>query len=1446
MHLSIVRNSPVVLAAHLFLCGLSPAHSALIHEWHFNETSGTVLEDSVGNADAEIVLQGGFISHQRIDGGVRLDGGNRNLADYIRLPADVFDGLTNVTIEIWAAPHSFPNWGRVLDISPGDNPTVNNLRLSFSVGTDGNQQRFGVRPFDPVDSALPTALDRMYLYTIVWSATGGTDGGGRASWYRNGALVAAVDTGGTNISTLANLPQTIITLGRSAATADEIANATFYAVRIYDRPLDEVAILANVLKGPDNTGPDNVEGLVNRWSFSESEGLVLLDSVGGRNGSIIVQEEADHVLANSQVQLTGGSRAAADYIEMPAGLLDGISNVTIEVWATPQSAQNWSRLFDFGAGNDATAGTFFLSLARGTSLNQQRLEFDSPAQFTVDTGLTTTPGQPYHYVVTWGATNGTDGGGRLEWYRDGVFIGGVDTGSTTAQDVDDSVLWLGRSQYAADATANADFDEVRIYNRVLTPAEINFNRINGPDNFNIPPPTAVPDSMTLNPGAMALIPVLNNDLGTGLQASTVQIVSPPAFGSATVKSDGKVLYTHDGSPGNSDAFTYTVQNSIGKTSNVATVTLNIDPSLRLPNTTMTIPDTPPPVGFQIVDAFPGLPFEDAVAIRTPIGMPNHLFVCERRGIISYIPDVTSQNPVRKVMLNIANQVRFDNTVEGEMGLIGMEFHPGFITNGHFYVYYVTPAGGSQFSNRLARFTADPGTLTVDTNTQQVLFSVWDQQFNHNGGDLHFGPDGYLYVGMGDEGEQYNRMQNAQRIDRDFYSGLLRIDVDKRPGNLEPTPHYGIPTDNNGKAFYSIPADNPFLGVTNVAGRSVNTNALRGEFYAIGFRHPWRFSFDANGELWVPDVGQDRYEEINIVTAGGNYGWAFYEGIQHSTAVLYPNQITVTTNLPPPDLTSIDPIYEYVHTGVAGGNPQFKGNSVTGGYVYRGSRIPELHGAYVFADFVSGHIWALWRTNSTVAVERIAGESGIAAFGIDPSNGDLLLANYFQNRLRRIVRTDAVVSTYPSRLSDAGIFADLDTLTPNPGIVSYEPIVAFWSDHAVKQRWFSIPDLTNRIAFAREENWSFPSGMKWIKHFDLELERGNPETKRRLETRVLVRNDSGTYGVSYMWNEAGTEAFLVGDAGTNFTLTVQDGTNVIQQMWEIPSRSACLQCHTPFAGHALSFNTRELNQTASMNGMVSNQIALLEAAGYFAAPVPDIHTLPAFAAADDSNHSLEYRVRSYLSVNCVQCHQAGGTGPTWDARAYLTLKETGLLDAVPGNNGGDPQNRLVVPGDVEHSLLLKRIAGDGFQRMPPLATHQLDQKAIDLVAAWISTELTNRLTFEQWQIANFGSTNNPSAAPNADPDGDGAINQLEFLTGGDPLGSGDAWSVAISTGLGAVSVSYLQVPNLGVIIESSSDLLNWSAWNVPGNQPIFGLIPATRIIHGPVENQQFFRARVIEP
>ena len=679
-------------------------------------------------------------------------------------------------------------------------------------------------------------------------------------------------------------------------------------------------------------------------------------------------------------------------------------------------------------------------------------------------------------------------------------------------------------------------------------------------------------------------------------------------------------------------------------------------------------------------------------------------------------------------------------------------------------------------------------------------------------------------------------------------------MDKRPGNLSPNPHVSIPTDS-GVARFSVPLDNPFVH-TSLGGTWDGTyngstvtplSGVRTEFWATGLRHIWRMSIDSlTGDLWAGDVGQDTYEEINFIVKGGNYGWVHREGA-HNTGLRNPV---------PAGFTPIDPVYEYVHTGIAGGDPQFKGNSVCGGVVYRGTRFPDLYGHYIWCDSVSGHIWG--RNPRSGVVTRLTGVTGayggLVSMGVDPSNKDVLFCDYINGKILRL-SAGTVAGWFPPTLSDTGAFADLADLSPNPGLVHYDPAVSFWSDHALKNRWFSIPNSTGTVTHVADGNWTLPTGMIWVKHFDMEMVRGNPATKKRVEVRFIVKTTNSVYGVSYAWNAAGTEAYLVPDGGTNFNLTITNGLTTITQQWAIPSRNECLQCHTEVGGRALSFNTRQLNHAATMNGYTGNQLTLLSDAGYFANLVSAPQSLPAFSSMDDASVSLEHRVRTYIAVNCAQCHQpSGGTPGTWDARAWLTLDQTLLINGVPNNNGGNPLNKLIVSGDTAHSILLQRLRGNGFGRMPPIATAVIDDAATNLVHTWISTELTNRLSFAQWQLAKFGSTNAANALANADPDNDGANNYYEYLTGTSPTSAVPApWKISINKAASTASVSFQRVANLGFLVETTTNLTSaasWSVWNVPANVLWFSASNFTDTVSGPTlslsETNRFYRVRIYEP
>ena len=861
--------------------------------------------------------------------------------------------------------------------------------------------------------------------------------------------------------------------------------------------------------------------------------------------------------------------------------------------------------------------------------------------------------------------------------------------------------------------------------------------------------------------------------------------------------------------------------------------------LREGNTSLNVPSDPPATAFQLVPAFSSVPILKPTCLASPPGDSRRLFICEKNtGKIKVIPDVTATSPVSFDFLSLGNLA-----TSVTQGILGLAFHPDYgpnpsNQNPSCYVFYSWNDGTAAYS-RLSRFTVlNPGGVPVaDPASELVLLQQLDRAGFHPGGDLHFGPDGFLYVSLGDEGFYDDSFNNAQHIDGNFYSAILRIDVDRKPGSLEPNDHPAVIREA-GRARYAVPPDNPFIGATSFNGLPVLPNQVRTEFWAVGFRHPWRFSFDAvTGELWAGDVGEGALEEVNLVVRGGNYGWSFREGTHDG-----PKAAST-----PAGFNSIDPIHEIIHLNQPG-DPNFKGNSITGGFVYRGTRHSALAGRYVFGDYVTGNIWAAERTGiNSLSLQRIAGQTGIAAFGSDPSNGDILIADNDNDRILRLVAIP-VSGSYPETLSTTGLFTDLASLAPAPGLLPYEPNLSFWSDHAVKRRWFSIPDITKTITWARDGLWTFPNGALWVKHFDMEMTRGNPATKRRLETRVLVKNATGAYGVSYRWNDTQTDAFLVPDGGADFTLNVTENGSVRLQSWHIPSRGECLACHTPAAGHALSFTTRQLNRPGTIHGVSGNQLDLLHMAGYFSNPPGSPDTLPRHLRPDETAFSLEARVRSYLAVNCSHCHRGGVAGLTahWDGRPERTLDQTGLINGTPLHNPGDTANRLIVPGDTDRSVLWHRLgATNGFSRMPPLGTTEVDQTNLALMANWITQALPGRKSYLQWQQLWLGNANPADGQATADPDGDGSSNGEEFLAGTNPRDGRDFVQPTFTMGGGTAAFDFSLPANRSAWIDMSTDLLQWNPWDVPGN----GGLPSAGgpfSISGPVAHpRQFFRLRLSE-
>ena len=293
---------------------------------------------------------------------------------------------------------------------------------------------------------------------------------------------------------------------------------------------------------------------------------------------------------------------------------------------------------------------------------------------------------------------------------------------------------------------------------------------------------------------------------------------------------------------------------------------------------------------------------------------NRLFVATQYGAIYWFENRANAEQLH-LFLDIRERVMPFKPHENEEGLLGLAFHPEFKQNGEFFVCYsCAPTADFPHRSRISRFRVKPDDPnTANRDSEEVLLELAQPYWNHNGGTIVFGPDGYLYASFGDGGAANDPHMNGQNL-KTLHSKILRIDVDKRQGGLA----------------YGIPSDNPFVGQERYA---------RSEIWAYGLRNVWRPTFDReSGALWAADLGQDEWEEINLIKPGGNYGWNLREG-RHPFGA---GGFSQTENL-------IEPIWEYDHS---------VGKSITGGYVYRGSRVPALVGAYLYADYVTGQIWAL--------------------------------------------------------------------------------------------------------------------------------------------------------------------------------------------------------------------------------------------------------------------------------------------------------------------------------------------------------------------------------------------------------------------------------------------------------------------------------------------------------
>ncbi len=348
---------------------------------------------------------------------------------------------------------------------------------------------------------------------------------------------------------------------------------------------------------------------------------------------------------------------------------------------------------------------------------------------------------------------------------------------------------------------------------------------------------------------------------------------------------------------------------------------------------------------QLVNAFPHLSFQQPIFLTGSGDGTNRIFVAQQNGVISVFPDDSSAGS-RTTFLDLSSRL---SSSSGEEGLLGLAFHPRYGLNGYFYVDYTAPNPLRTVVARYRASRADPN--VADTSSTYVIIEINQPYSNHNGGMLAFGPDGYLYVGMGDGGSEGDPLNMGQ--DRTVLLGkILRINVD----------------DTTASTHYVIPADNPFTG--NILG-------YREEIWAYGLRNPWRFSFDtASGQLWAGDVGQDTWEEVDLIQRGRNYGWKIMEG----PACYSPPSGCDTTGL-------TMPVKAYDHS---------LGEAIVGGYVYHGNRRPDLKGAYLYGDWASGRIWVFRYDSGQLTADSLVAvlPGNISSFGLDEAQEIYLTAHSF--------------------------------------------------------------------------------------------------------------------------------------------------------------------------------------------------------------------------------------------------------------------------------------------------------------------------------------------------------------------------------------------------------------------------------------------------------------------
>jgi uncharacterized repeat protein (TIGR03806 family) len=649
---------------------------------------------------------------------------------------------------------------------------------------------------------------------------------------------------------------------------------------------------------------------------------------------------------------------------------------------------------------------------------------------------------------------------------------------------------------------------------------------------------------------------------------------------------------------------------------------------------------------------------------------------DRIWVVEYKPGSGKTGRIRR-FINRPDVSELETLVEQDRIIYGLAFHPKYAENGYVYVISNGPTKGEPKKNRIARFTLGrQPPYALDPDSELVILEF--ESNGHNGGEPAFGPDGYLYYATGDGTSDSDPLETGQGVD-DLLSVVIRIDVDHPDGDRP----------------YSIPQDNPFL----------NTPNARPEIWAFGFRNPWRNTFDRKtGQFWVTQNGQDLWEQVYLVRRGENYGWSVQEGS-------HPFYLDRKAGPGP----IFPPVAEHHHS---------EARSLTGGVVYYGRKLPELRGTYIYGDYSTGRVWGIRHDGDKVLAHRELVDTPFAIAGFaETQDGELLIVDQHSG-LHRLESNPPVDSPhpFPRRLSDTGLFEHVADHKMAAGVIGYSVNVPLWSDGAHKERFLALPG-DSQMETASGKGWNLPEGSVLVKTFSLDLQAGNSASRKRIETRLLTKQQNEWVGYSYAWSDDQTDAVLVDAGGADQTFGIRDAAapkGLRTQTWRFPSRAECMICHSRAAGFVLGLQTEQMNRLHDDGDGPVNQLQRLVELGLFSKPPKPAAERQAFVDPYDASQPLEDRVKSYLHVNCSNCHQhAGGGNSQIDLLFHAKPEKRQLIDARPNHGTLSLDDaRLVAPGAPDRSVLLRRMSVRGRHQMPPLASNVVDDEGVKLLRQWI--------------------------------------------------------------------------------------------------------------------------------